>query len=301
MAIAVLMSSYNGEKYIEEQIESILAQQCEIPIELFVRDDGSTDSTREILQKYALQGKLRWYSGENLKPAKSFLELVKHCPGYDYYAFADQDDYWYPNKLQSGILALEKLQGPGLYFANVQLVDGALQSLGRNAYRQPPKCDFYSLVVGSNVLGCTCVFNGELASLVQRTETPDKIIMHDSYLAILCTLFGGTVVYDPQAQMDYRQHGNNVVGTNWNKWSALKDRIRRVTKRQKVSIADQAESILAVCSAALDKDKLDFLRKVASYRDSVYKAAALACSNKPKYNGKNMEITIRLATLLRNQ
>ena len=94
MKVAVLMSSYNGEKYIRPQIDSILAQEGNFELSLFVRDDGSTDKTQAILQEYAQKRKLTWYTGNNLGPARSFMDLLKKCKGFNYYAFADQDDYW---------------------------------------------------------------------------------------------------------------------------------------------------------------------------------------------------------------
>jgi len=301
MKIAILMSSYNGENYIEEQIESILAQQCDCAIDLHVRDDGSTDKTKQILQRYADAGKLRWYTGENLKPARSFIDLVTACPGYDYYAFADQDDYWYPDKLQSCISRLADKTGPAMAFSNAKLVDGQRNPLGRNVYKKTPNCDFYSVLCGGGILGCTIAFNEQLAALLREYNKPEKLIMHDSYLAILCTLFDGQISYDPAPSMDYRQHGNNVVGTQWNKWDALKNRIGRITGRQKVSIADMAQSILDQKPRIVNGDKHAFLERVATYRTSFWKAARLACSRKPRYNSKNMEITMRLAILLRNR
>lgn len=83
------MSTYNGEKYLSEQIESILRQDCDAEISLIVRDDGSSDKTTEILDEYKEKELLTWFQGENVRPAKSFWQLIKSNPGYDYYAFAD--------------------------------------------------------------------------------------------------------------------------------------------------------------------------------------------------------------------
>ena len=83
--VCVLMSTYNGEKYLEEQIDSILAQKgCKV--QLLVRDDGSSDGTIGILQKYHEEGYLEYYTGENLKPAKSFMDLLYNAPKAEYYA-----------------------------------------------------------------------------------------------------------------------------------------------------------------------------------------------------------------------
>lgn len=107
MKIAVLISTYNGEKYIRDQIESIMSQKVDAQIDIIVRDDGSTDKTKDILEEYSKQKKLKWYTGENLKPANSFFNLLIQNETYDYYAFADQDDYWKNDKLRR---AIEKIQ-----------------------------------------------------------------------------------------------------------------------------------------------------------------------------------------------
>lgn len=127
--ITVLMSSYNGERYIREQIDSILHQQ-EVNIKLFVRDDGSTDGTLQILQEYQEAGLLNFYTGKNLKPARSFMQLLKDAPQADYYAFSDQDDYWKPTKLNQAIKRLKlSTNTPALYFCQTQLADKDLKLL----------------------------------------------------------------------------------------------------------------------------------------------------------------------------
>ena len=106
--IIVLMSTYNGEKYLQVQLDSILSQE-NVDLELLVRDDGSTDSTKTILERYQSEGKLTWYSGKNKKPAYSFFDLLGKCKDADYYAFADQDDFWHEDKLINAIKRLEKI------------------------------------------------------------------------------------------------------------------------------------------------------------------------------------------------
>lgn len=301
MKIAVLMSSFNGARYIAQQIESVLGQIVDGQVDLWVRDDGSTDNTWDILEQYAQAGKLRCYTGENLKPAKSFLDLIKHCPGYDYYAFCDQDDRWDSDKLQQGIQKIADDKGPAMSFANARLVDAELKTLNRNVYNRIPHSDFYSVTCGGGILGCTVIFNRALAELLQTYGDPEKLIMHDSYAAILCTLFDGRIVFDPAPHMDYRQHGNNAVGSNWTKWDALKDRFYRITKGDDITVAHMAQSILAQKPQAPNKDKLAFLQKVAQYPQSFTNAVSLACSDKPRYNGLSMQVTMRLAILFRNR
>ena len=301
MKLAVLMSTYNGERFLQAQIESILNQHCDCQVDLWVRDDGSTDSTCSILQTYAERGVLRWYKGENLKPAKSFLDLIHHCPGYDYYAFADQDDVWYPDKLQNGINRICDLQIPAVSFANAHLVDGDLNSLGRNVHRNPPHVDFYSVTCSGGIMGCTMVFNNQLARLIQGAPMPRNLIMHDYYIAIVCTLHDGVILYDYEPCLDYRQHGGNVEGSSSKKWDALKKRRTLLLTKKEQTLDLMAASICECYSEVPSPEKLAWLQQVSVYRKSLFRAVKLALDKKPTYNSRNMELTLRLCILIRNR
>ena len=118
--ITVLMSTYNGEKYLREQIESILNQK-NVRVQILVRDDGSTDHTHIILDEYQKNGKLNWYTGMNLKSSKSFMNLVTKAPETEYYAFCDQDDVWNNDKLYRAVNKLKSMGNmniPRLYSCN---------------------------------------------------------------------------------------------------------------------------------------------------------------------------------------
>lgn len=301
MKVAVLMSTYNGERFLRQQIESILNQSGDFQLDLWVRDDGSQDETCAILQEYADQGKLHWCTGENLKPARSFLKLVQQVWGYDYYAFSDQDDVWHSDKLSRGVQKLQTVTGPAVYCANARLVDAELNDLGRDVYMRPLHTDFYSVTCGAGILGCTMVFNDETARLIREKPMPEKFRMHDCYMSIVCTLHDGVVFYDPEVCMDYRQHGNNVVGTSWSKWDALKNRIGQITQKREQTIDKMASSICSNYPDAPNREKLEWLRSVAQYRNSFLSAAKLATDNKPIYNSLNKSLTLRLAILLRNR
>ncbi|MBO6101263.1 MAG: glycosyltransferase, partial [Spirochaetaceae bacterium] len=106
-SITILLSTYNGEKYIEEQLQSIFAQTCWQNCTLVVRDDGSKDGTLAILKKYEQQGKLRLECGENIGFVRSFFWLINNATEADYYSFADQDDVWNVNKVERAVKMLE--------------------------------------------------------------------------------------------------------------------------------------------------------------------------------------------------
>lgn len=101
--VSVLMSTYNGAKYIREQIDSILNQK-DVNVELLIRDDGSSDNTAEICKEYQKKNtNIRFYQGENIGVGKSFMELLKKAPEADYYSFSDQDDVWLEDKLSRAV------------------------------------------------------------------------------------------------------------------------------------------------------------------------------------------------------
>ncbi|MBR4115330.1 MAG: glycosyltransferase, partial [Bacteroidales bacterium] len=110
--VCVVLASYNGQKYIREQLDSIAAQEG-VEVSLLVRDDGSRDATQEILEQYQNAGALRWYTGAHLNVAQGFLELLRNAPEADYYAFCDQDDVWLPDKLAAAV-AMLKQENPAL-------------------------------------------------------------------------------------------------------------------------------------------------------------------------------------------
>src|ERR1700719_2334213 len=122
-SVCVLLSTYNGEAFLEAQLESLRAQTG-VEVRLHARDDGSTDGTVALLRRHAgtWPSLVGLQSAENLGPAKSFLELLRTAPDADFYAFCDQDDVWLPGKLARAAEALAGDTGPALYCSNVTCV-----------------------------------------------------------------------------------------------------------------------------------------------------------------------------------
>ncbi len=301
MKIAVLLSSYNGEKFIEEQVDSILAQKLDGQVDIYVRDDGSTDYTHEILDRLQEEGKLEWYTGPNKKPALSFIDLILHVKDcdYDYYAFCDQDDYWMPDKLQNAVHAIRKKQRPTLYVGNAELVDEHLVSMGRCVYKKAPKLDFYTLSCAGGLLGCTMVFNERLAKIVQHNPPKGPIVMHDFYLALLCKAVGGSIVYDERCLIQYRQHKNNVIGVAHGTVGSLKSRWEDITTAEEVGIALQAKTLLE--NPMITGKRRQWLIKVARYKRSLHSRISLAASGRTSYVNVNNAVKLRMAILLGNR
>ena len=211
MTVIVLMSTYNGEKYLKEQIESILSQS--VPVEIVVRDDGSTDSTQQILDEYSKKGKLTWYSGNNLGPGKSFFSLVQDAPFADYYAFADQDDVWCNTKVESGIIKLTQLPAnvPSLYCSAFTPVDSSLLPIVCKEEQKTKPLTLGNALLENIAPGCTYIFNRKAIEAFRKYKM-DYITIHDWDLYRIVMALGGNVVYDDEPHILYRQHGNNAIG-----------------------------------------------------------------------------------------
>lgn len=299
--VCVLMSTYNGEKYLEEQLDSILNQKGDFSLDILVRDDGSKDNTISILKKYSDENKLTWYTGENLKPAKSFIDLMLHVSNdYDYYAFSDQDDYWKSNKIEKSIENLVK-DVPALCYSNPELVDGDLNPLGRKVYKNKPYLDLYSIICGANIIGCTVLFNKQLLDVIKYGGMPNVITMHDSYLARVCVSIGGKISYDSNSYMKYRQHGNNVIGINTGVSGKIKNRIHDIFNKANITIDEQTNEILRIYDEKIPIENKKWLVKVGMYRKNILNRVSLAFSLKTKYISKNMSLKIRLAILFGNR
>lgn len=302
MKVAVLMSTYNGEKYLEKQLDSILSQKGDYSIEIIIRDDGSTDNTKNILKKYCKQyNNIRWYAGVSKGPALSFIELLRKNKGYDFYAFSDQDDYWLPNKLSRSI---EKLmdEKASLYFANAMLVDSDLNLLNINVYKQSPKLDFKTLTCAGGILGCTLVLNNDLAKCIQNSNYPKKIIMHDFYISEVCAAIGKKIIYDPECVMYYRQHNNNVVGVSYGSiLNKIISRVKSILNKPTVSISDQANDIYINYSQSINLENKEWLRLVRSYKSSLATRLKLAFTHETKFVNKNQAVKNRLSIMLGNR
>ena len=231
--IVVLISTYNGEKFLCEQLNSLLAQDAG-SVDIFLRDDGSSDGTQKILNYYSQHySNIRWFRGKsNIKPAHSFLELIQRVStSYDFYFFCDQDDYWNPDKITSAISSFNNnITFPGLYYCATELVDENLNNIGKDyrEYRYSSNL-VYSFLRGSLITGCTiCINRGLLNAL--RQYSPSPVLMHDSWVHLLCLSLGGVIIADPTPHIKYRQHTSNVLGIHKiSLYNRLKNGLKRKT------------------------------------------------------------------------
>ena len=211
-SVAVLLSTYNGEKYIPCLLDSLKEQEG-VELHVFVRDDGSKDSSVKLCKEH-LGDLATVFAEPNVGSTKSFMWLLNNVPAdYDYYAFCDQDDYWEKDKLARAVSFLENQPDvvckPSLYFSGQKLVDEELKPIDVHVIEQPK--DVRTGVIFNQMAGCTAVFNKALLLLAKKSPDASPKF-HDSYLYRLCVAFEGNIVVDQESRIQYRQHGNNVVG-----------------------------------------------------------------------------------------
>ena len=296
MKVAVLMSTYNGDEYLKEQIESILGQKGDFELTLIVRDDGSIDGTQHILSEYEGKKQLQWYQGDNKGPAHSFWDLILNTHGFDFYAFADQDDFWEEDKIYRALISMHN-KNADVYCCNALMVDQQLCSIGRPVYRVPPKTDFYTITCAGGILGCTLVFSSAIREIICENMMPQNIIMHDFYLCLLSVSIGKKLVYDEFIGLKYRLHGRNVVGVSKSKLQAIYELLNTISNPIRVSIAEQANDILECYGSIISEEKKNWLKVISLYRKSLFTRMSLALTKKTKYSSLNSSIRNRLTIL----
>lgn len=224
--IAILLSTYNGEKYISAQLDSIINQTYQ-DFQIYIRDDGSTDNTEEIISQYhslypdkiVVIEDLIKHRGAN----HSFLFLLQTIES-DYYMFCDQDDIWLPEKIQLSIDALKNVEAekagiPILIHTDMKVVDCNLSTISTSLYKSMrihPKIidnSFNFMGVCSCGPGCSMLFNAKAKELSLRYDDLNDVPMHDWWIAIN-TVKKGKIVFLPTPTMLYRQHQTNTVGAS---------------------------------------------------------------------------------------
>ena len=221
--VEILMAVYNGEAFLAEQIDSILAQS-DRRWHLTISDDGSTDGSGAIIDEYVRRNPdriARYRSGRRFTNARDhFFHLMRRCDT-DYMLFCDQDDVWYPDKVMKTRRALEDAESawgadtPVLVFSDQTPTDADLTPLAPSLMRYQGQffgCfDYRSILMQNVVTGGAMGVNRALARLAGRGEDASGIIMHDWWLAAVAARFG-KIVYIDEPLGAYRQHGKNAVG-----------------------------------------------------------------------------------------
>ena len=211
--VNILLSAYNGERFIAQQLDSLLAQKYP-EIRIHIRDDGSTDGTAQIIRRYQEkygEERICFYQGENVGYRKSFHWLLANCRGADYYAWCDQDDIWLSNKISRAVRALERYgtEIPAVYLGDFYWGDADCnpQKPNRSAYKKHTLVN-YITTGDMNTFGFTEVFN-ECAAEGIRNREPLELCVHDQVVYLYCRC-AGKVIWDVEPTAYYRRHGENA-------------------------------------------------------------------------------------------
>ncbi|UKK90263.1 glycosyltransferase family 2 protein [Citrobacter portucalensis] len=234
--MAVLLSTFNGSRYLEEQLSS-LSEQSYDDFTIYIRDDGSIDNTLEIINDFISRERNVVFieSNDNLGAAGSFIYLINNVDA-DYYFFCDQDDVWMPDKIAVTMQEMKKYSQdePVLIHTDLMVVDSDLSTISDSFYKYSniSRDDFIEkkqLLIQNYIVGCTCCINKNLA-VVARVSLNDvnKIAMHDWWFALHARFFG-KIIYINRPTIKYRQHQNNTLG-------AQKDSMFRYVKMLKNNI-----------------------------------------------------------------
>lgn len=227
--VAILLCTYNGSRFLGEQLESFVRQTHKNWI-IYASDDGSNDDTLVVLNNYQQvlgKDRLILLSGPRQGFAKNFLSLIKNRSIIaDYFAFSDQDDIWFEDKLERSIAkAAIPRSIPALYCSRTRLISADKQVQGYSPlFSVAP--EFGNALVQSIAGANTMLINMQARELLAKTPDDAVIVAHDWLTYLLVTGCGGKVFYDPQPTLDYRQHNENLIGAN----NGLRDRLVRLAK-----------------------------------------------------------------------
>ncbi len=268
MKLILLMSTYNGEKYLRDQLDSILSQDL-LPDQVLIRDDGSSDNTMTILEEYSRKHPfIHYYQGKNKGPAKSFWQLIEDTEDADYYALCDQDDVWFKDKLSVAVKALEKEDNeqPLLYCSRYTLTDEKLTPINSDVSKLYGFSDFPHSLIYHSAPGCTFVFNHAARKRIMEYDlNKEYYLIHDAIIHKVVCLFG-KMILDTDSHMYYRQHGNNEIGMDANALRVFAGRIRRFLHGDiKNYRSNTAKSILKVYGDQCSKENRELLNIVANY------------------------------------
>lgn len=248
--IAVLLGTYNGEKFLADQLNSLIDQTFQ-DFKIYVHDDGSKDETCRIINTYKekCSDKINVIKGSSTgSPKGNFMFLMKSVES-EYYMFCDQDDVWYKNKIELSYKTIQNKTGddinmPCCTFTDLCVTDSDVNVISDSFYkfigRNPKNTDYINLLKKNVFVGCTMLFNKGLRDEAIKVMDIDNIPMHDFWVGIIASL-KGKVYFIDEATINYRQHENNNMGASKPQYSLTKkiSNINKIIKIKKNKTVEQ--------------------------------------------------------------
>ncbi len=226
MKVAVLISTYNGDKFLKKQLDSILSQTYK-DIDICIRDDGSKDDTVKIIREYMQEFQnIKFDEGQNVGFLKSFYMLLQNNDEYDYYSFCDQDDVWESIKIESLLSELKKLDNnkPNMAFSDSDYYDEQLNFISSGDKNKTPS--FRNSLVECISQGMTMIVNKKLRDIIIEKKV-ENVVFHDQWTYMIASSMGN-IVYVKESLVKYRRLENNVTSEGKGFLEIMKWRIRKL-------------------------------------------------------------------------
>lgn len=296
-AVMVVMSTYNGEKNIVKQLDSIFTQK-DVDVSVYIRDDHSSDHTWDVINEYKsthLKYNITVERGENLGFAKSFWTALKNCGTSEYYAFADQDDVWKKDKLWKSVIQMKDIDTPQLAYCKMQRSDRSLNRLNEQIeVLQPDRLTKKMTLTKTYNYGAATVINYSARELICRCWPSDKELPHDMWAGLLCYWFG-KVYYIDEELYYWIRYDSSVTG----KGTKRTGKIYRLRKTlEKKSYVNVSKELLEYYSDLLeDKDKI-FLEKLSNYKFKKKDKIELLCDKEFRRDNLAGTLALKVGILL---
>lgn len=272
--IYICLSTYNGDKYLRQQLVSVYNQTYK-NFSIIARDDASIDNSLGILNSSDIEVMPQ---GENLGSIGSFSALLDHSLKNDshYFMFCDQDDVWESNKIEKTVKKMKELEGkfgdiPLLVHTDLKVVDENLQTIDNSFWHfeqiNPNINEFNRLLMQNTITGCTVMINRKLAQLAM--PIPNGDIMHDWWLGLVASKFGKIGFVD-EPLIKYRQHGANSIGAKGFNYLSVLVKFYKIfyknelyLKHLKINI-EQAKAFLEIYRKSLDDETIEMLEEFSN-------------------------------------
>ena len=283
LEVVILLSIYNGEKFLNKQLESLFKQKTRCNITIYYRDDGSTDKSMDIIKYWEKRLSIiecPTSRKQNLGPALSFWELINTAPDADFYAFCDQDDIWYENKIEKAVTSICDKKDAVLYCSNCNIIDENGELIKKSYQIQRPILTLEAQLVSGSMQGCAMLFNKKLLNIIKESKI-SNIPMHDIVIMYIA-LINGSVIYEHDALFGYRMHSNNVVAKDNNTFS---ERLKSTYQLwfdagKKYPIQDMASDLIKNYSNVLKDEDIEYLRLLEKYKRNIIKKIKIITNKK---------------------
>lgn len=302
--VSIAMSTYNGSLYIERQLDSLLGQK-DVKVFITIRDDGSTDDTVNVIEKYVKANSLSNITvikGDNIGYEKSFWEALRHCQNADYYAFSDQDDYWHNNKLARCIDKMKEDQnhhGPKLSYCKMNRTNINLERLNETPDILKPSVLSKKIVLTQLfAYGASIVINDKAKSLICKCDLPDDFVSsgvgHDGLAGLICYWFGKVYFVD-EFLYDWIRYETSLTGSG-TKFNGYLYRIKELFSGK--TYYNPSDLLLKNYKELLSEEDYTFLTLMKSTKSNFSSRIKLICDKNFKRVSKSGTLALKIGIIM---